>query len=57
MDDEHLRILNHDMRNALGPLAIQIEILRVQGADPASLDIMMRQIAKLQEIVNRIVPG
>jgi hypothetical protein len=35
----------------------EIEILRVQGADPASLDIMERQIAKLREIVNRSVPG
>ena len=55
--DEPLKILNHDLRNALGPLAIQVEILRVQGADPVSLDIMERQIAKLREIMNRIVPG
>jgi signal transduction histidine kinase len=52
-----LKILAHDMRNALGSLAIQIEILRVHGADPESLDIMERQITKLQEIVNRMVPG
>jgi hypothetical protein len=57
VNDERLKFLNHDMRNALGPIAIQIEILRAQGADPAAIEIMERQIAKQREIMSRMVPG
>jgi signal transduction histidine kinase len=55
MNDVDLKHLNHELRNALGPLAIHVEILRLQGANAETLDAMERQIARLQEIMDQML--
>jgi signal transduction histidine kinase len=55
--DQHLKFVNHELRNALAPLANYVEILKLQGCDPQTLALIVRQIARLQSIMDELLLG
>ena len=56
-DEERRKSAVHEVRNAMTPLMTSVEVLRIQGADEKTLDLMERQILKLSDLVERLVIG
>jgi hypothetical protein len=55
--EEHLKFVNHELRNALAPLSNYIEILRLKGSDPPTITLVVRQIARLQSRMDELLLG
>jgi signal transduction histidine kinase len=55
MDDEHLKFVNHELRNALAPLVNYIEMLKLQGADPDTISKMERQVMRLRSVMDQLL--
>jgi hypothetical protein len=52
--NERLRCASHELRNALGPIAVYLEILRHQGADHVTIAKIENQLAEVMEIVKSL---
>jgi hypothetical protein len=50
--DDHLKFVNHELRNALAPLANYIQVLKLQGADPDTISKIEQQIVRLKSIMD-----
>jgi len=57
--DEFLTTLSHELRNALTPLKVALDVIRLAGHDPAQLErtrgIMDRQVSQLTQLVDDLI--
>jgi hypothetical protein len=53
--EEHLKFVNHELRNVLAPLVNYVEILRLKGSDPATITLIVRQTARLQSRMDELL--
>jgi light-regulated signal transduction histidine kinase (bacteriophytochrome) len=53
--DDHLKFVNHELRNALAPLVNYIQLLKMQGADPVTISKMESQVMRLRIIMDQLL--
>jgi signal transduction histidine kinase len=54
---EHLEFVSHELRNALMPRVNYVGILELQGSNPQTIDLIVRQIARLQSLMDGLLLG
>ena len=56
-NDDHFKFVKHELRNALGPLVNYIEILKMQSAEPGTIALIGRQVARMQAVIDQLLRG
>jgi signal transduction histidine kinase len=55
--DQHLKFVNHELRNALAPLVNYVEMLKLKGSDPETIAKMEFQIGRLKGVMDELLLG
>jgi signal transduction histidine kinase len=53
--NDHLKFVNHELRNALAPLVNYIQLLKMQGADPGTISKMESQVVRLRSVMDQLL--